>query len=87
VTTIRWAPQAAGDSGLSALRAARVSANSREYRTARSVPSIGYVIPELAMPDVGEPIITQYRVVYRVRGDTVEIATIFHAARLLPLKM
>ena len=50
-------------------------------------PLMGRVIPELAMPDVRDLIVAPYRIVYRVRGDTVEIATIFHAARLLPLKM
>jgi addiction module RelE/StbE family toxin len=96
VTTIRWAPQAADD--LEAIRdfIARDSPHYARLVCRRIVASIeqlalfplmGRVVPEMAMSDIRELIVAPYRIVYRIRGDIIEIATIFHAARLLPLKV
>jgi toxin ParE1/3/4 len=45
-------------------------------------PQMGRVVPELRDPTVRELIVGAYRIVYRHRRDAVEIATIFHGARL-----
>jgi toxin ParE1/3/4 len=48
-----------------------------------SFPHSGRVVPELERPDVRELIVYSYRIVYRLRGEDVEILTVHHGARLL----
>ena len=91
MTAIRWSPEAADD--LEAIRG-YIARNSPHYahlavqRIAASIellassPRMGRVVPELGDPDVREVMAGPYRVVYRYRYETVEIATIFHGARL-----
>jgi len=45
-------------------------------------PEIGRVVPEVENPDIREVILGNYRIVYRLRGHTVEILTLYHSARL-----
>lgn len=47
-------------------------------------PELGRVVPEFDQPDMRELIIRPCRLVYRLRGECVEIATVFHAARMFP---
>ena len=47
-------------------------------------PELGRVVPEFAQSDLRELIVRPYRLVYRVRAEAVEIAIVFHAARLFP---
>ncbi len=47
-------------------------------------PLAGRVVPEYQSADLRERIFQNYRIVYRVKPDTVEIAAIVHGARLLP---
>lgn len=47
-------------------------------------PEQGRVVPEFAQPDLRELIVRPYRLVYRLRGELVEIATVFHATRMFP---
>jgi toxin ParE1/3/4 len=47
-------------------------------------PGSGRVVPERGDASLRELIVRPYRIVYRVRGTIVEIATVFHAARLFP---
>ena len=49
-----------------------------------SFPESGRVVPERNDPLLREIIIRPYRVVYRLRADAVEIATVFRASRMLP---
>ncbi len=46
-------------------------------------PKAGRVVPEIQDRDVRERIVGNFRVVYRIREDTVEVVTIIHGARLL----
>jgi toxin ParE1/3/4 len=48
-------------------------------------PRSGRMVPELGDEAIREVIHGNYRIVYRVRGDVVEIATVFHGARLFRL--
>ena len=48
------------------------------------VPESGRVVPELGEPSVREVIIRPYRLVYRIRPHSVDVVTVFHAARLFP---
>ncbi len=44
-------------------------------------PRSGRVVPEVRDESVREVIHGNYRIVYRLRHDVVEIATVFHGAR------
>jgi plasmid stabilization system protein ParE len=52
-------------------------------RQLASFPRSGRIAPEFGRGDIREVIIQSHRVVYRLVGDDVQIATIRHAARLL----
>jgi toxin ParE1/3/4 len=45
-------------------------------------PESGRVVPELARADVREVIQPPFRIVYRNRGDLVEVVTVFRSSRL-----
>lgn len=46
-------------------------------------PESGRMVPEFGSPNLREIIVRPYRVVYRVRGDVVEVVTVTHSARML----
>ncbi len=48
-------------------------------------PSLGRVVPELPDSELRELVEKQYRIVYRVREKTVEIATVFEGYREFPM--
>jgi plasmid stabilization system protein ParE len=48
-------------------------------------PRSGRVVAELGDESVREVIHGNYRIVYRLRHDIVEIATVFHGSRLFRL--
>jgi len=94
VTQVVWAPQAIQD--VEAIRA-HVGRDSLHYadllvqRLIAAVerltdnPRSGRVVPELGDESIREVIHGNYRIVYRRRHDIVEIATVFHGARLFRL--
>ena len=95
MTRIIWSPLAIED--VEAIRdyVSRDSPRSADLLVERLVaaverlgadPLAGRVVPELADERVREVIHGNYRIVYRVRPDAVEIATVFHGARLFPLR-
>jgi plasmid stabilization system protein ParE len=47
-------------------------------------PRLGAVVPEYGREDLRERLFQNYRIIYRIRGDAVEIVAVIHAARLLP---
>jgi len=47
-------------------------------------PESGRVVPERSQNDLREIIVRPFRVVYRTGSDSIEIVTVFHAARLFP---
>lgn len=47
----------------------------------RRFPDSGRVVPELGRDEIRELLVGSYRVIYRHRGDLVEIAVIRHQAR------
>jgi toxin ParE1/3/4 len=94
VTRVIWAPQAIQD--VEAIRAyvARDSVHYADLLVERIIaavarledsPRSGRVVPELGDESVREVIHGNYRIVYRLRHDVVEIATVFHGARLFRL--
>jgi toxin ParE1/3/4 len=94
VTQVIWAPQAIQD--VEAIRAhvARDSAHYAGLVVERIVgaverlqehPRSGRIVPELGDESIREVIHGNYRIVYRLRHEVVEIATVFHGARLFRL--
>jgi len=93
VTPITWSPQSLRD--LEGIRA-YVAQDSRRYadlvvqrivagvERLEAFPESGRVVPELDQPEIREVIIKPYRMVYRYRGEAVEIATVFRSSRQIP---
>jgi len=53
-----------------------------------SFPNLGRKVPEKNNPLIREIILGNFRIVYRVRDEVVELLTIHHGARLLdPLRL
>jgi addiction module RelE/StbE family toxin len=46
-------------------------------------PESGRVVPEYGQKDIREIIYQNYRIVYRIKSDAVEIVAITHGARLV----
>jgi len=47
-------------------------------------PEAGRIVPERDEPHLRELIVRPFRLVYRVRDDSIEIVTVFRASRLFP---
>ncbi len=89
---VKWTPQATDD--LEAV-ADFIALDSPHYASLfvmdvlaaaeglRRFPRSGRIVPEVNDPDVREIILGNYRIVYRLKGDLVEILTVYHGARLL----
>ena len=95
MTQISWSPEAIED--VEAIRAyvARDSSRYADLLVERLVSAVehletdplsGRVVPEVGNEAVRELIHGNYRIVYRVRADLVEIVTVFHGARLFRLR-
>ena len=46
-------------------------------------PRMGRTVPELASPDIRELIFKKYRIVYRLKINSIEILTVFEGHRML----
>jgi toxin ParE1/3/4 len=49
----------------------------------RELPERGRVVPEVARTDIREPLISPYRLIYRVDEDSVTITMVVHERREL----
>lgn len=47
-------------------------------------PLLGAIVPEYRREELRERYLQNYRIVYRLQAEMVEIVTVVHAARLLP---
>lgn len=47
-------------------------------------PMMGRIVPEYQREDLRERIFQNYRIVYRIKPEVIEIVAISHGARLLP---
>jgi toxin ParE1/3/4 len=93
VSRIIWSPRLLAD--LEAIRE-HIARDSEAYAglvVARLVsapsrllefPESGRMVPEFGRPNLRELVVRPYRLVYRLRGDVVDVVTVFHAARLFP---
>lgn len=46
-------------------------------------PRAGRIVPEIAHPDIRELIFRKYRIVYRIKEDSIEVLTVFEGHMLL----
>lgn len=53
-------------------------------RQAAEFPQAGRMVPEHSRPELREVIAGNYRIVYLVGGDVIEVMTVFEGHRLLP---
>ena len=89
---LKWTPQAVED--IEAI-CEFISRDSFEYarlfasdiilavRRLESFPQSGRVVPELSNLSIQEIILGNYRIIYRVNQEMVEILTVHHSAKLL----
>jgi addiction module RelE/StbE family toxin len=93
VTSVVWSPQSLHDVESIRTYVAEDSAAYAELVVRRIVaaverlhtfPESGRMVPERNAPDIREVIVSPYRVVYRLRLDVVEIATVFRGSREFP---
>jgi toxin ParE1/3/4 len=89
---VRWTPQAADD--LEAI-VEFISLDSEHYARLFALdlvavveklgvsPRRGRVVPEAQAPNIREVFFGNYRVIYRLTREVVEVLTIYHGARLL----
>jgi len=47
------------------------------------LPESGRVVPEIGQNNLREIILGNYRIIYRLKNDIIEILTVYHSARLL----
>jgi addiction module RelE/StbE family toxin len=91
---VRWSPQVAQDLkeicdyiGRDSPRYAALFAE-RVFTVVEMIaqfPLAGGIVPEYGRDDVRERLIHNYRLVYRLRGgDTIQLVTLIHGARILP---
>jgi len=89
---VRWTPQAADD--LDAI-AEFISRDSPQFAgllvadvlqivdQLADFPQSGRIVPEIGDKSIREVIQGNYRIIYRLRSEAVEVLTVHHGARLL----
>ena len=50
-------------------------------------PQSGRMVPERDEPEIREVIVGNFRVVYRIRGELIEVATVFRGSKEFPQKI
>ena len=87
-----WSPEAVAD--VEAI-ASYITRDSAAYARAvvekiletahqvREFPFLGRMVPELAQETIRERFVYSYRLIYRIRNDTITIAAVIHGRRLL----
>ena len=92
---VRWTPQAADDldaiaefitedsphfAGLFVMDVLQAAERLADF------PELGRIVPEIGERAIRELILGDYRIIYRLRAEAVEILTLHHGARLLDPK-
>lgn len=55
----------------------------KHAETLSDKPLIGRTVPEISNPDIRELIFKKYRIVYRIKGNSLYILAVFEGHRLL----
>lgn len=91
---VRWTSQALDDLEAICLFIARDAPNvatifaDRAFRAADRLtnhPRLGRIVPELQTETIREVILGDYRLIYRVQHEEVQVVTVHHGARLLDI--
>ena len=53
----------------------------------KSTPNMGRIVPEISNPDIRELIVKNYRIVYKLINNEIQIITVFESHRRLPLDL
>jgi plasmid stabilization system protein ParE len=89
---IRWSPRAASDFenictyiAKDSVFYARIFTNKINtiIKTIPEFPKSGRIVPEYGDKNLREKIYTNYRIVYRIKKETIEIIAISHSAKQL----
>jgi len=89
---IRWTEQALDDVEAITVYIARDSSHYAQLfaqkifdavKRLQTFPESGRNLPEIERNEIREIILGNYRVIYRLKMDLVEIITIYHSSRLL----
>jgi toxin ParE1/3/4 len=92
VARVGWTPQSLADLEAICLfiardapEMARVFADRAFRATDRLTdhPGLGRIVPELSQAHLREVLLGNYRIIYRLRDDVVQVLTVHHGARLL----
>ncbi len=90
---LTWSPRAAGDLEDICQYLGRTSDSYARAFAGRVIalvetiprqPRAGAIVPEYDRDDIRERLVQNYRVIYRLQGEDVQIVSICHGARLLP---
>lgn len=57
---------------------------TRKGERLKRFPLLGHVVPEYEVESVRQVLEGNYRIIYRVRPDSVQILAVIHAARQMP---
>ncbi|MEW6097481.1 MAG: type II toxin-antitoxin system RelE/ParE family toxin [bacterium] len=91
---IKWTPQSLNDVDAIASFIARDSNYyahmfiAEVFETVEQLnlfPKSGRIVPELNRREIRELILGNYRIIYRIKEELVEILTVYHSARLLDI--
>ena len=55
----------------------------RKAESLQNHPQKGRIVPEFSIPELRELIYKNYRIVYRIKQDSLEILTVFESHRLI----
>ncbi len=90
--SVGWSPRAIADVDAIAGYISRDSATYAstivgkilgETRNLSAFPRSGRMVPEFADETIREKIVAGYRVIYRIEGETITIATVIHGRQVL----
>ncbi|MHA1104115.1 MAG: type II toxin-antitoxin system RelE/ParE family toxin [Promethearchaeota archaeon] len=59
---------------------------SEKVENLSQFPKMGRTVPELDDPNIRELILRNYRLIYRILGEKVQIVRLFHGSRVLDFK-
>lgn len=60
---------------------------TRRTKLLSTMPYLGAIVPEYEEETIRELVEQSYRIIYRTRGDNVEILSVVHGARSLPSQL
>ncbi len=49
-------------------------------------PKMGRIVPELGDPNIRELILRNYRIIYKILGEKIQLVRLFHGSRIIDFK-